>query len=73
MSQPVFSIGGMKVRDVIEILEREGWRLDRRRGSHRQFRHPDRPGTVTVAGQLGDEVPRGTLASIWRQAGRSGR
>jgi predicted RNA binding protein YcfA (HicA-like mRNA interferase family) len=63
----------MKVREVIQILEREGWRLDRQTGSHRQFRHRDRPGTVTVAGKPTDEVPRGTLASIWRQAGRSGR
>jgi predicted RNA binding protein YcfA (HicA-like mRNA interferase family) len=63
----------VKVREVIQILERDGWRVDRQSGSHRQFRHPDRPGTVTVAGKPGDEVPRGTLGSIWRQAGRSGR
>ncbi|MGH8995773.1 MAG: type II toxin-antitoxin system HicA family toxin [Acidimicrobiales bacterium] len=66
-SQPV------KVRDVIRTLERDGWRLDRQVGSHRQFRHPDRLGTVTVAGKPSDEVPKGTLGSIWRQAGRSGR
>lgn len=58
---------------MIRTLEREGWRLDKHTGSHRQFRHPDRPGTVTVAGKVSDELPRGTLASIWRQAGRSGR
>ncbi|MDA8358440.1 MAG: type II toxin-antitoxin system HicA family toxin [Actinomycetota bacterium] len=63
----------MKVRDVIRTLERDGWRLDRQVGSHRQFRHPDRPGTVTVAGKPSDEVPKGTLGSIWRQAGRVGR
>jgi predicted RNA binding protein YcfA (HicA-like mRNA interferase family) len=63
----------VKVRQVIQILEREGWRLDRQTGSHRQFRHPDRPGIVTVAGKPGAEVPTGTLGSIWRQAGRSGR
>lgn len=63
----------VKVRDVIRTLERDGWRLDRQVGSHRQFRHPDRPGTVTVAGKPSDEVPKGTLGSIWRQAGRSGR
>lgn len=62
----------MKVREVIQILERDGWRLDWQSGSHRQFRHPERTGTVTVAGKPGDDVPRGTLASIWRQAGRSG-
>ena len=62
----------MKVREVISILEREGWALARQSGSHRQFSHPDRPGVVTVAGNLGEEVPRGTLASIWRQAGQKG-
>jgi predicted RNA binding protein YcfA (HicA-like mRNA interferase family) len=59
----------MKARDVIKALERDGWRLDRQTGSHRQYRHSDRPGTVTVAGKLSAEVPRGTLAAIWRQAG----
>lgn len=63
----------VKVRQVIKILELDGWRFDRQIGSHRQFRHPDHPGTVTVAGKASDEVPRGTLASIWRQAGRTGR
>jgi predicted RNA binding protein YcfA (HicA-like mRNA interferase family) len=62
----------VKLREVIRILERDGWRLDRQSGSHRQFRHPERTGTVTVAGNLGEDVPRGTLASIWRQAGRPG-
>ncbi|MGH9056183.1 MAG: type II toxin-antitoxin system HicA family toxin [Acidimicrobiales bacterium] len=63
----------MKVREVIRTLEEEGWRQVRQRGSHRQFQHPDRPGTVTVGGALGDEVPRGTLASIWRQAHMRGQ
>jgi len=70
-SIPYFEL--VKVRDVIRTLERDGWRLDRQVGSHRQFRHPDRPGTVTVAGKPSDEVPKGTLGSIWRQVGRSGR
>lgn len=39
------------------------------RGSHRQFRHPEKPGTVTVAGKLGDDIARGTWSSIKRQAG----
>jgi predicted RNA binding protein YcfA (HicA-like mRNA interferase family) len=72
-SHRLVSFEGVKVREVIRVLEREGWRLARQTGSHRQFRHPDRQGTVTVAGKVSDELPRGTLASIWRQAGRSGR
>ncbi len=51
------------------MLEAEGWRLVVVRGSHRQFKHAVRPGRVTVSGQLGDDMPKGTLASVLRQAG----
>ncbi|MBI2872250.1 MAG: type II toxin-antitoxin system HicA family toxin [Chloroflexi bacterium] len=59
----------MKVRDLIRLLEQEGWRLARTRGSHRQFKHPSKPGTVTVAGAPGLEIPPGTLNGILKQAG----
>ena len=59
----------VKVRDVLKLLEREGWRLARMRGSHRQYRHPSKKGLVTIAGKPGDEVPPGTLKSIFKQAG----
>ena len=59
----------VKVRDVIAELEADGWRIARTRGSHRQFRHPTKPGTVTVAGKLSVDVPTGTLGSIRKQAG----
>jgi predicted RNA binding protein YcfA (HicA-like mRNA interferase family) len=59
----------LKVREVIDALEADGWRLVRTHGSHRQFRNPMKPGTVTVAGKLSIDVPAGTLASIWKQAG----
>jgi len=59
----------MKVRDVIKLLEARGWILVRTRGSHRQFRHPARPGLVTIAGKPGDDLPPGTLKSVFRQAG----
>ena len=59
----------MKVRDVLRILEQRGWRVVRMRGSHRQLKHPDKPGVVTVAGNPGLEIPPGTLKSIWRQSG----
>jgi len=62
----------MKARDVIKLLEADGWELDRHVGSHRQYRHPSRAGTVTVAGKLGNDLKRGTLASILRQAGMKG-
>lgn len=60
----------MNVREVIRRLEADGWKLDRQVGSHRQYRHPSKPGTVTVAVHaLGKDVKPGTLASIWKQAG----
>jgi predicted RNA binding protein YcfA (HicA-like mRNA interferase family) len=62
----------MRVRAVIRLLEADGWRLKRQTGSHRQFRHPTKPGTVTVAGMPSTDVPPGTLVSILRQAGLKG-
>jgi predicted RNA binding protein YcfA (HicA-like mRNA interferase family) len=59
----------MKVREVIRLLQLDGWHHVRTRGSHRQFRHPERPGTVTVAGKLGIDIPLGTLNSILKSAG----
>lgn len=59
----------LKVRDAIRLIEQDGWTLVRIRGSHRQYRHPDKPGTVTIAGKGGDDLPRGTWASIMKQAG----
>ena len=53
------------------MLERDGWRKVAQRGSHRQFRHPVKPGRVTVAGNPGQELAPGTLGSILRQAGFS--
>jgi predicted RNA binding protein YcfA (HicA-like mRNA interferase family) len=59
----------MKVREVIQTLEQDGWRQVAQSGSHRQFRHPTKPGRVTVAGKPGQELAPGTLGSILRQAG----
>jgi predicted RNA binding protein YcfA (HicA-like mRNA interferase family) len=60
----------VKVKEVIKLLEDDDWELVRIKGSHRQFRHPKKKGTVTVSGhKLSDEVPKGTLGSIKRQAG----
>jgi predicted RNA binding protein YcfA (HicA-like mRNA interferase family) len=59
----------MKVRNLIRLIERDGWYLVRTRGSHRQFRHPTKSGTVTIAGKLGLDVPPGTLNSVLKQAG----
>jgi len=59
----------MLVREVIRLLEREGWRLVRQRGSHRQYRHPVKRGLVTIAGKPSADLPPGTLSSILKQSG----
>jgi predicted RNA binding protein YcfA (HicA-like mRNA interferase family) len=59
----------MKVRELIRLLEQDGWWLDRTRGSHRQFRDASKPGTVTVAGKESVDLPIGTLNSVLKQAG----
>ena len=53
---------------MIRQLNREGWVLVSTEGSHRQFKHPTKPGRVTVSGSLGDDMPKATLASVKRQA-----
>jgi predicted RNA binding protein YcfA (HicA-like mRNA interferase family) len=62
----------VKVRDLIRLLESAGWRLRTTRGSHRQFRHPEKGMVVTVPGQLGKDVPLGTLRAVLRSAGLEG-
>jgi predicted RNA binding protein YcfA (HicA-like mRNA interferase family) len=59
----------MKVKEMIKLLEKDGWRLARTKGSHRQFKHLAKPGTVTIAGKENVDIPPGTLNSILKQAG----
>jgi predicted RNA binding protein YcfA (HicA-like mRNA interferase family) len=59
----------LKVREIIKSLERDGWFLDRTRGSHRQYKHAIKRGLVTVAGKPGDDLAPGTQNSILKQAG----
>ena len=63
------SHGCVKVRDVIKMLEGDGWAVVRQRGSHRQFKHASKPGLVTVAGKPGDDLAPGTLNSVVKQSG----
>ena len=60
---------GKKVREIIRLIEADGWYLVKTRGSHRQFKHPTKKGKVTVAGKPSHEVKKGTLSSIFKQAG----
>ncbi len=59
----------MKVRDVIKLVQGDGWCEVRAGGSHRQFRHPRKTGLVTVPGHPSDDIAIGTLNSILKQAG----
>jgi predicted RNA binding protein YcfA (HicA-like mRNA interferase family) len=59
----------MKVKEVIKLIEQDGWQQIRMRGSHRQFRHSIKAGLVTVSGKLSADMPSGTLASVLKQAG----
>ena len=59
----------MKVRDVIRMIENDGWRHVRTNGSHRHYKHPSKPNVVTIPGHPGDDLPAGTLKSILKAAG----
>jgi len=59
----------VKVSEILRMLSDDGWDLIATRGSHRQFKHPQKPGRVTVPGKPSDELAPGTLNSIRKQAG----
>jgi len=59
----------MKVRDVLKLIGDDGWFLVVQKGSHRQFKHPEKVGRVTVAGHPSQEMDRGTFSNILKQAG----
>jgi len=59
----------MKVKELIKLIEKDDWFLVRTRGSHRQFHHPTKNGTLTIAGKESLDVPIGTLNSVLKQAG----
>ncbi|MCH7580499.1 MAG: type II toxin-antitoxin system HicA family toxin [Chloroflexi bacterium] len=58
-----------KVRDAVSLLRSHGWVLVRTRGSHQQFKHPEQPGLVTIAGRPSHDLAPGTWGSILKQAG----
>lgn len=59
----------MKIKDLIATIELDGWQQVRQKESHRQFHHPIKSGTVTVAGKPSVDVPPGTLINVLKQAG----
>lgn len=58
-----------KVKEVIKLLEEDGWEQISQKGSHRQFKHPKKKGRVTVNGSSNDNLSQFLLNSIWKQAG----
>ena len=59
----------MKVRDALRIVEQDGWRLVNQEGSHRQYKHPEKKGRVTIAGHPSMDLDPKTQNSILKQAG----
>jgi len=59
----------VKVRDVIKMIEKDGWFIVRTKGSHHQFKHKNKKGLVTIAGKSSHELALGTLNSVLKQAG----
>lgn len=58
-----------KVKEVIKLLENDGWILYSTKGDHRQFKHPTKKGRVTVRGKESETLDQFLLNSIWKQAG----
>ncbi|HXH93884.1 MAG TPA: type II toxin-antitoxin system HicA family toxin [Thermoanaerobaculia bacterium] len=58
-----------KVREAVRMIEQDGWVQVKSRGGHRQFKHPKKPGRVTISGGSSDDIAPGTMNSILKQAG----
>ncbi|MBS1832263.1 MAG: type II toxin-antitoxin system HicA family toxin [Acidobacteria bacterium] len=59
----------MKIRDVIRLIEDDGWEFVVKKGSHRQYKHPLKKGRVTIPGHPSDDLHPDTLKSVRLQAG----
>lgn len=57
-----------KVKEVIKMLEKDGWYLAYTKGDHRQYKHPIKKGKVTVNKKLSDDLDDFYLSSIFKQA-----
>ena len=63
----------MKIRDLLKAVENDGWKHIKTKGSHRQYKHAEKSGRVTIPGHPGDDVHPETLKSILTQAGLKGK
>jgi predicted RNA binding protein YcfA (HicA-like mRNA interferase family) len=59
----------MKVREIVKMIEKDGWYRVRTRGSHHQYKHPSKAGLVTIPGNPGEEMAIGTYQNVLKQAG----
>ena len=62
-------INAVKVRELLRMVEADGWKHVRTTGSHRHYKHDSKPNVVTIPGHPGDDVPAGTLEAILKAAG----
>ena len=58
----------MKIKEVIKLIEHDGWFLKETKGSHRQYKHPNKKGRVTIPGKLNDDIHPKTFKSILKKA-----
>lgn len=63
----------MKVKEILRLIEDDGWRFVRQTGSHRIFHHPHKPGIVIVAGRPSQDLAPGTVNAILKEAGLKGK
>jgi len=61
----------MKYRELIRMIEADGWVKVAQKGSHRQYKHPSKKGRVTVAGKPNNDIYPKMLKSVLKQAGLS--
>ena len=59
----------LKVGEIIKMLEKDSWFLNRQKGSHRKYKNPDKKGTVTVNGKPSEVLSQMLLNSIFKQDG----
>ena len=62
-------IASVKVRDVIKMIEKDGWYHVGTEGDHRQYKHRTKKGRVTISGHPDEDMPKGTLNNVFKQAG----
>lgn len=63
------TLTSMKVKEVLRLLCNDGWRRVASRDGHRQFKHPTKPGRVTVSGEINHDLPPAALNSILQPLG----